>query len=435
MLRNKFPSLAKACFGAGIFTLSAIAVTASAMVLPHRIKHPKLRHHRIHSSHRAVKVSGSQDLNSQMDQYYKLKKTNPDQALILIIQITRKYPQNADAQAEYGYLLLDKKRYKEALTCFQIVEQLKPNDYDIKLQIAYIYNDLQQNKKAFFKFQEVANYSPKPKQVQEARESMISLGGSQTKLLPNPFFADIYLDPYHQTRFNDGIFDSQVRFGIQLSKYFQGYGKVYLNGDTASSPGSAALGAAPAEYNDNGVIYDAGLRLTPYQDAPFFFYVEGGTAYNYYLTQNLTRRWTGDFRVGSELYQTWGMKPEYAPRPKFPFKHIGNIYGELTYYSRYDNDWILQLRVRDGVRAFEYGYSALDLFIQVEGFGDTQREFYNNIVDYGPGITFIPDVRVGLAFRVRYLLNNYIPVRSPQPNPYRPNYNNFIVETELYMGF
>jgi hypothetical protein len=194
-------------------------------------------------------------------------------------------------------------------------------------------------------------------------------------------------------------------------------------------------GIAPATYNDNSVIYDLGARYIPYQDAPFFFYIEGGKAHNLVLDNPQDNRWTNDFRGGIDLYKDWGMQPEYAGCIKFPFQQVGNIYGDLSYYSRYDRDWIGQLRIREGLRALEYHYSVIDLFFQLEGFADTQREFFNNVIDAGPGITFIPDVRWGVALRTFATRNMYVHVNSPSPNPYGKYFNNFFFQIEAYFGF
>lgn len=377
-------------------------------------------------------ATAQQGVDALLDKYYALKKTNPAQALVLIRKIVDRYPTNTEAQLEYAYLLSDQKNYKEALQRFLIVQRLKPNDFEVKLSIAYTLNDLQCNREAYFKFWEIAHTAPNEKIAQEAREGMISLSGYQTRILPRHVFADLYLSPYHMSRFHDTIYYSQARLGLQFGEFnqIQIYVTNYLNKDTASRGG-----IAPAIYNDNSLIYDVGIRYTPYEDSPFYLYLEGGKAHNLILDNGLTNRWTNDFRGGIDLYKEWGMQPEYVGTFRFPFKQVGNIYGDLSYYSRYDRDWILQLRVREGLRALEYHYSAIDIFLQLEGFADTQQEFFNNIVDYGPGISFIPDVRWGVAFRAIALRNTYIAVNSPTPNPYSRNFNNLLLELEAYFGF
>lgn len=384
------------------------------------------------NSSTSASVTAKSTSDTLLDRYYTLKKKGPAQAEIVLQQIITQYPTNLEAQKEYGYLLVEQKRYKEALQHFLIAERLAPNDYEVKIAIAYTLNDLSCNRQAYFKFWEISLTATDPKIVQEAREGMISLAGYQTRVLPQPFFADLYLSPYYMTRFHDTIYYGQARAGVQFGSYnqLQLYVTSYLNQDTAS-----AGGIAPAIYNDNSIIYDVGARYTPYQDSPFFFYIEGGKAHNLILDESRTNRWTNDFRGGINLYKDWGMGPEYVGCIKFPFKQVGNVYGDLSYYSRYNRDWIGQLRLREGLRVLQYHYSVLDVFLQLEAFADTQRDFFNNVVDFGPGITFIPDVRWGVALRTVALRNRYIHVNSPTPNPYGKYFNNFLFQVEAYFGF
>lgn len=379
----------------------------------------------------AAAEPAKQGADALLDQYYQLKKTHPAQALILIQEIAEKYPTNVDVRQEYADSLSNQKRYKEALQQLYIAAQLKPNDYNIQLSIAYALNSLNLNRAAYFKFDDIANSATDPKIVKDAREGMISVAGYQTRFLPQHLFADLYLSPYYMTRFHDTVYYGQARAGVQFGSYnqLQLYATTYLNKDTAS-----AGGIAPAIYSDNSIIYDLGARYVPYQDSPFYLYLEGGKAHNLILG-SYTNRWTNDFRGGIDLYQDWGVQSEYAGCIKFPFKQVGNVYGDVSYYSRYDRDWIGQLRVREGLRALEYHYSVLNVFLQLEGFSDSQREFFNNVVDAGPVITFIPDVRWGVALHAIALRNMYIHVNSPSPNPYGKYYNNFLFEIETYFGF
>jgi len=86
-------------------------------------------------------------INTQFDQYFQLKKIDPENAMLLLQQILIEEPNNATAQAEIGYLLLAKHDLPQALQHFMVVYRLKPNDELIKKQIDYINQELSANKK------------------------------------------------------------------------------------------------------------------------------------------------------------------------------------------------------------------------------------------------------------------------------------------------
>lgn len=364
-----------------------------------------------------------------LNQYYSLQKTNPSAAEQILQQLVTKYPNNVKGQTEMGYLLLNKKQLKEALQHFLIVQALTPDDYNIKMQIAYLYNQLGENRKAYYQFEAVTKTSDS-KLFAKAQQSMINLAGVQTRFLPSPFFADIYFAPYYMYRFRDTIFPGQFRIGMQWGQYnqFQIYGITYYNQDSRSSGG-----LAPAIYNDNSVTYSGGIRYQPFHTIPIFGYVELGKAYN--LLPVVGSPWMNDFRGGFTGYQNWGATPEYAEKLIFPFHFVCDMYGNYAYYSRYNQDWIGQLRLRPGLRIFEYGNSSVDLYLKLEGFWDTKHFFYNNIIDYGPGIAFVPNNRLNLAFRVEFVRGQYLPVNSPDPNPYGTFYTNKLFNLETYFGF
>ncbi|QLH43554.1 MAG: hypothetical protein HWD59_13180 [Coxiellaceae bacterium] len=66
---------------------------------------------------------------------------------------------------------------------------------------------------------------------------------------------------------------------------------------------------------------------------------------------------------------------------------------------------------------------------------DTEQQYYNNTLEIGPGIVFVPTNRYNIAFRYEKSAGYYLPVNSPSVNPYGSHYHNTVVMLEIYMRF
>jgi tetratricopeptide (TPR) repeat protein len=367
-----------------------------------------------------------------MNTYYKLKAEHKlVKAQAVLNAILAKDPNNKEALLELGYLSIDQKKPEQALLAFEKAQAI---DYDIVMQKAYLLDELKRYDEAYNQFQ-IASNSPDPKIVQESEDAMIYLAPETYKSLPSPWFVDFYFAPEYHSYFNDMIFPTQLRAGISLESATQTlelYGTVRGTIDTrSSSSGSGAANQLPTIYEDDTAIPGVGIRYYPYKPIPVALYAEVGEAFD--LIDEGTERWNFDFRGGIDAYQGWGAQPVYAINPRFVIKQVGDFYGDVGYYTRYDHDIIGQLRVREGVRFFEWKNSSLDLYLKGEYFFDTNHEYFNNLVNYGPGLAFTPYNHLNLVIRVEPTLGYYIPVNSPDPNPNSSNYFDMIILAEFYI--
>ena len=366
-----------------------------------------------------------------IDQFYALKKTNPEQAEALLRKIIQQNPCDLKANLEMAYLLNSQKRSKEAICYFQVAEILDPCNYEVKLEIAYLLNGLQRNRDAYYKFQEVTKACDCKTRL-KGEEGMVGLAGAQTKIFKKPFFVDFYTAPYYLSRFKDYIFPAQARAGVTYGNRNQGelYATIRFNRDTQSNVNNAI----PAIYGDNAIDYAVGTNYQPFEKIPISAYIEWGRAY-VLVTDDHGRWWQTDFRVGATGYTTYGAPPVYSPCLAFPWKFAGDIYGDFSYYSRYVHDAIGQLRVRPGLTVLTYHNSSINVYANINTLFDTERLFYNNILEVGPGIAFVPDNRFNFVIRAEATLGYYLPINTSQPNPYPSIYRTTIVEFETYIRF
>jgi tetratricopeptide (TPR) repeat protein len=370
---------------------------------------------------------------SLLDEFYKIKEKNPRKAEQILCKLLAQKPCDLKLLLEMGYLLVAQKRNSEAIFYFQNAERLDPKNGETTLQIAYLFNETKRNREAYYKFQQ-ASYSPKKDIHLKGEEGMIGLAGQQTKVLKDPYFVDFYFAPFYLSRFRDYICPSQARAGITYGKNKQG--ELYVTNRFNRDTESLINNAIPQIYSDNSVDWAFGTNYQPFEKIPIQGYIELGRAYEL-VTNGDGRPWKYDFRLGVTGYSTYGAPPVYSECLAFPFKFVGDIYGDFSYYSRFVHDWIGQLRVRPGVRTMTYRNSSVDLYLNVNLLWDTQRLFYNNILVVGPGIAFQPDNRFNLIFRVESDWGYYLPINinSSQPNPYNSIYYSTIVEMETYIRF
>lgn len=363
-----------------------------------------------------------------LNQYYQARVKQPVQAERILTSLVDQAPDNLVAQKELGYLLIAKKEPAAALPHFLAAQKLDPTDYTLAAQIGYIYDGLGEHKKAYKEFV-IAAQSSDSKLQENSQQAMINLAGLKTQYLPSPYFADVYFAPYYYQRFNDTIFPLQVRFGMTYGSQQQG--ELYIKSSTSVDNHSVG-GMSPVIYSDNATVLAVGANYRPVASWPVYVYMELGKAYNFIKQDGVT--WQNDLRGGINAYDKWGSGavPNYAATLRSPLKYWGEVYFDGSYYSRFQHDWIGQLRVRNGLNLMQYHNSSIDGYVGAQVLQDSQRLFYNNLFEYGPGLAFTPDNHYNLTLRTEYIRGMYL-INTDNPNS--RDYVNRVVTLETYMRF
>jgi len=89
--------------------------------------------------------------------------------------------------------------------------------------------------------------------------------------------------------------------------------------------------------------------------------------------------------------------------------------------------------VRGGVKAWDNGSSQLSVYAPLNAFKDTNRDFFNNVVEIGAGLELQPSTKVNLKIRAEYLRGTYMGITGRDANPYGPHYDDVRV-TLSYSG-
>lgn len=330
---------------------------------------------------------------------------------------------------ELGYCLLALQKPTAALPYFIEAQKIYPHHYQIANQIGYIENTLNQNKKACYEFQ-YATESDNQDTMNKAEVALINLSSDRMKFLPNPWYFELYTEPYYYARFNDFIFPLESRLGVALGNNQQYH--LFISYRAVTDTASEFSGTAPQIYNDNVEIFAGGFRYFPFKNIPFFAYSEYGIAHNL-QSETLYPNSEQDYRGGLVYSDRWGAKNAYSTHFVAEFKPWYDVYSNVSYYSRYKN-MIGQLTGRAAVRIVRWRHMTISPYLKTQLFFDSQQFFYNNIVEYGPGVMVQPYNAINFVICYEHLFGVYIPVHNNQ-NPYGPNYQTNIVRAQLYLTF
>jgi hypothetical protein len=83
-----------------------------------------------------------------------------------------------------------------------------------------------------------------------------------------------------------------------------------------------------------------------------------------------------------------------------------DLYSSAGWYSRYENT-IGLIQARGGAEVASFRTSALCVYLRTNIGWDTKADFYNRIIELGPGLQFIPHRSWGMSITVEGLRGFY----------------------------
>jgi len=392
----------------------------------HTIK--QIRYIKVTLAPRKKTVRPAETVDSLLNKYYEIRKNKRGDGENFLKAAVKLDPKDLRVRKEFGMLLLEKKRPEEALEHFTYLEERDSTDVGSIKQSGYILESLGRHTEAYVKFEKVFELSKDSEEKKKLYETLVNLSTFRTKVLPSPFFAEIYYSPLYENRFGNTINSMNTRLGVVIEPTHEW--EVYV-GTRFNKDKKSIGGTAPAIYSDNSVIYAVGMSLKPISSIPIKFYVESG--YGHDVTSRNRPSNRKDLRGGVVGFQNWGAKPVYSDILSFPFKHIGDAQGDVSYYSRYDNNWIGTFRIREGLRVLAFKGASVNCYAKGQFLFDTNKEFFNNLYEYGAGIAVQPTYLTNFVIRTEKVWGNYIKVNSRSPNPYAKKYRATSILAEFFV--
>lgn len=220
--------------------------------------------------------------------------------------------------------------------------------------------------------------------------------------LPAPYYIDVYSASTWIERFSNTFFETTVRAGRTLPSLdsVSAYLMLEHNDDLRST----TAGDVPQIFSDTFIGFGAGVDWRPGFAPGTRFFVE--TALNRDLLDRNRDRTRVDTSVGGAYYGAWGEITRCAMDAEMPMTHFGDLYVSAIYRSRLSNT-LGQATLRQGLNLFNYRYTLVGAYARVNLLADSDGEFFNNLVEIGPGISWRPHTGYPLELRGEYLRGYY----------------------------
>lgn len=337
---------------------------------------------------------------SLLDRAYALIEKEPQTSIQIFQQVLHRDSQNVPALKQLGYLYIGQNQPNEALLEFVAVQGIAPSDTN-RLQIAYLLSSTGRNEEARRTFDEL-RLSPIPDIRQKAEAEFaatfdpLSVSGS---LDTGRSWTHAYAAPYYDTRWEALFFQAHLMHGRYLTAdhAVSLYGGAMLSADTKSS----GSGLAPIIISDNTFILGAGIRLKPFYG--FMVDVQQGIAFDLLSARDPQGDFRGVATYGNGIYPV----NRFHNDPVMPWTPYVDLYSSMGYYSRYQNS-IGYAQLKGGFRALASKRTTVDMYARLDLAVDTDKEFYNNIAEYGAGVRVTPNFDWGLYLDVEYHHGMYL---------------------------
>jgi tetratricopeptide (TPR) repeat protein len=313
-----------------------------------------------------------------------------------------------------AYDLVAQGRRQEAISLFEAISREEPFDSSAALQLAYLYSATGRSAKARPLFESLRD-SPDQQIASQAAAALEVLRRDSSL-----WFGSVYLAPFYQSRFDNEINPLNAKVGLRLNGFVQPYLGFRFTRDRRSRSGTL-----PQIFSDNSAVLSLGLQ-SPIPRTGVTLYAEAGTSISL-LSHPDRGRAIPDYRAGVLWFRGWGKSmAEDAHSTQNEFSQTGSAYADLGFYSRYDNNGIGSLQLHHGVNLPTSRTIPIQVLATINIIKDTNRTFYNNVVEVGPHLRIVPLRQLAsLVLEVQYLRGFYLVHDST--NPYKPRYGDFRV--------
>ncbi|MGH8104264.1 MAG: tetratricopeptide repeat protein [bacterium] len=327
------------------------------------------------------------------------------------------------------YLLLEEHLKEAALRHFEAVHELDPGDESIVLQIAYLLDDLGRRKEAYDWFLYLS-HSTNSKVRRLACTGLNNLAYWVERKWQAPYFGELYLAPQYTTRFDNAVFPFNFNAGIARGDNDQLQAFIGLRGsrDTRSRSGTV-----PVIFSENSLSVALGARYKLFPKSGVDAYFEQRWTHD--LINSSDNGLHPDARVGLTYSGFWGAGPSCPAGTIFPFDPVGSAYADLGFYSRDGDNIVGYARIQHGWRVAEHRNADWTAYGFTAAARDNRDHYYNNFINFGAGLTFVPGHRSGLTFRIERTWGTYLRRELASENPFGKTYNDTNVAATYYDRF
>ena len=267
-------------------------------------------------------------------------------------------------ELDSAYHLLHEKKVDEAIPLFEDHIRQYPEDTKVYMQLAYIYDAKGNNTKALQYFQYVAKNSTDPVEKKQALGSIdVMKNKSNTNWKRS---IELGFTSYYDTYQKNYITALTAYYKFRLSPEFYVGPYLDLFTDSRSQPGNI--------FNDR--YLELGLFARFYMLPNFYFENRIGIVREFDLDTT---------RINISPRLVYGTS--FGTGPFFV-----DVYGALSYDYKFKNSFF-QAGLQEVFRNTIKGYSYLDFFLLQFLTVDSRRLDYNNLVEFGAGVRYKPNLQ------------------------------------------
>lgn len=341
-------------------------------------------------------------------------------ASFLLAQTTASASQDAQSWLNKGYQLRSQGKHQEALTAFRKAESLGAGSERLTIDITDTYLEMGRERDAYYEISKVANSADFETRV-KACEYREDLKYSRYRSLPDPYFADLGTTIGWQSIGDTGFIDIRGRFGIESGDDY--FSQLYLFASVTDDNRSGFVGGFPEEYFESLASVGVGYLQKVLKNHELYFIAEAARSKE---LANVGRDdYDSHFTAGFEYYRDWGTEYDCRSIDHFPFRFILYTYGELKYYSRFDDSVFLSYEARPGLRVYETPSDTVDTYL-IFSLNVNLENSNDNFYEAGLGATWFPDRQRDYNFTVR-AVESYFDDGSSDFN--------FLVQFEHYINW
>ncbi len=142
-----------------------------------------------------------------------------------------------------------------------------------------------------------------------------------------------------------------------------------------------------------------------------------------------------DFRTGLLFWHGWDKYFDDSPLTLLPLTFWGEMYSDISYYQSQKDNIIAYFHTKQGFRLLRFWKTSLDGFGVIYLMKDTNRDFWNNKIEIGPGIFFKPIQDLDLKFFVEWIWGSYFGIEGEDPNPFPQKYQDRKAGVIFWIGW
>lgn len=361
-------------------------------------------------------------------QFYANEQHNDIAAEQILLQIIEGAPNDLQALKSMLYLKIRQAQPELALEAADKVLHVAPDDEPVRLQKAYLLNQLGRNAQAHAQF----------KLLENAKDAKIAATACQaaqnlhfavvTRIVPAPYFADLYASPSYESRSDAAVLPLKLRAGryFGVEQRGQVYGFVTANRDSQSRGG-----VRPEIVDENALTLGMGVNYRFGTSLPVTAYLEVGASRD--LIERNRAKNRESVVAGLTTFLEWGDTAAFCGQGcSFPQTFHADFYGNIATYSREDYNFIADLRLRPGLNFLKNEWGVGRAYWKLRSSHDSKGEFFNNVFETGPGLSFDFVPELNLSLRVEAVKAVYL---RGKPASGRSGYYNRRVELTYFRSF